>query len=300
LQLLPGATPGLANPNLPAGTVPALPPVDLGGEGDDSVLIPVIADWSGIANARPTLYVGKVAALANLSIVAYGYGMTGNDAGCQSNANTTGAGTARSGMFTVTSPATWGDGESWSYQPSSTAGAVLTCGDSGGPDEFVPNFFYVSHVITGVHSTPTRTIAINMQAQRALGGLYLSPLANPNYDLGVDANNTIIFYQRGDLRRGAIMYDAATQRLTLNGLCLSWGFSTTNGVLTFMPVPQTCDATNPGQKWDIGPSLQIRNVALNRCWSSTAPGNLTLATCGGPSLFTLAPVEQQWVMSAQP
>ena len=298
VRLIATPAPGIANPNIPAGTVAANSIV--GNFGFDIALITVLNDWSSIANRRLGLYVGSPQHLVGRQLSAFGYGIDSSDGSCVGNSNVvTGAGTARMGSpFQIVEASV----DPFSNQPimykytnSNAQGQRVMCGDSGGPDQM--DMWGDWRYILGIHSTgvdvKAESVAISANIQIAIGGLYLSvrkigsASAPEIKNIGVGGQGELVMGFPGY----SVVYDRTTQRLHMSYGCLS---VRTNAQGQSEPYfASTCDNSNL-QKWNFDPATDIRNLQTNQCITAVSATSVLMTSCN------VYDQRQRWLFHPQP
>ena len=316
IHLIAAAQPMAANGNPPAGALPALTILDSSPQ-NDNVIVAVNVDWSAIANNRLALYLGALDPLVNQSFIAYGYGINVVDGNCPTDNSTAGAGIARSGSpFTVTGFENFVGGEPTLYKYSNMngAGQVVTCGDSGGPDEvgFGPIAGPKKTHVLGVHATgvgsPATSTTFGKSLQDALLGLYLSAMnigtatGTGAMNLGADASGNLMFVSATDQHSLRVTYSVPTHVITAQVIgnvpgpgagCLGTVLGAQN---VTVPAFKACDTSDASQKWTIDPSMHIRNDLRGWCLTAPSAAGVTL----GPCTTFFSGGNQYWYLHAQP
>jgi len=313
LRLVRTLSPGVANPNPPAGGITPFAVVEKGGLRDDIAMVLASVDWKPIADKRIGMWVGDPHNLVGTQFTAYGYGINSNDGSCTTNGNiTTGAGVARSGSaFTVTQGQTWdgigGDGQPHRYlhNATSTGGQAVFCGDSGGPDEgFISTT--PGRTLLGVHETGAGTVddvestAFDLYLQYAVGGLYLTPNSQRTSDnlVGVNVNDdprALKMVARTSNDKLTVTYDVPTKLLLIEG-----GWSCFSAATGSAALAADCNYGDSNQVWTVHTNGQLTN-GTGKCLTAGS-SSLVLGPCITRD-FTghiVIPASTTWLFHPQP
>jgi hypothetical protein len=303
LRLVAAASPGLANPNPPAGITPDaifVPDAPAEIPAHDFALVRANVGWASRVGYRTGLWVGSPSTLIRVKFQAMGYGISVNDTTCSSPPYPSiGAGTARfGGEFKIQSAAATAP-SSYSFLNQSTDGQSLFCGDSGGPDfaGLGTEDFGWTHLI-GVHSTgaglpgsSASSAVTGTWVQDQLGGLYLSSDWSRTLDLGQAGTQTLLVSVT-DPRAVRLRYDPADQRIQLVGSSMCLARNTSN-LIQFL----SC-STSSGQKWTISADRQFQNAQNGQCLTVSEINEASLQPCSWATEEIAK--RQHWAFHPQP
>jgi hypothetical protein len=274
-----GAAPGPANPNPPSGAVGASAiwyHTTSGGTGPgDAAIIAVPANWTGLSRRR-SIYMGDPAGLVGNTITAFGYGININDTRCGENAGSSGAGTLRYfAGFPIVSGAkgTGGGSDSGYYEfTNNSAGRIVTCGDSGGPDSttgFPSGLSWPEPTVFGVHSlgvgSPALSTAPGPWVANVMEGLYLSPYSATNKNLYLQFTGTHWLTIANAPTGVGLTYNRSTGRIIwhddLEGDSYCLDRDTSANAHYF----GSCSSTSPYSTFDITSDHRLKLRTLNLC-----------------------------------